>query len=547
MPDIFQTLRSTDLDFLKRLARAWKIELAAQEFSAGVDELQLQMKDKAILSETISELPSRAEKAWEHLLDHNGRESWSIFTRHFGELRTFGLAKRVREEPDLHPVSATEELWYRGLIGRAFLDLPPEPQEYAFIPDEFLSVLRPQAAAAQQIQLRPASIHEKKLTTPATDSLLDDATELLAALRMNRATEEIFATHTESYAVFLTSLLQQAGILITSANLDANKVKDFLALPRGEALLSLFQTWKSSKQINDLRMLPGLVFEGNWSNDVFAPRELVVGAAAQADPKIWWSLSGFISQVKTKQPDFQRLAGDYESWFIRNTETNEHLHGAVHWDEIEGALLYYLFTGPLHWLGVVDLAKSDSSGHFTAFKLSGLGSDILNSLPPARCKAEDGIVSVGSEGTLHVPNNAPRAIRYQLARFSTPLASSATERKYRITPASLKLAAEQGLKVSHLLQLFQQAKVKNMPPSLVQQLERWEKYGSEANVEKVILLRLARPELLPLLQKNSRASQCISAVLNNQTLIIKPGKVEQIRQSLAELGLLTDVKIDSDV
>jgi hypothetical protein len=148
---------------------------------------------------------------------------------------------------------------------------------------------------------------------------------------------------------------------------------------------------------------------------------------------------------------------------------------------------------------------------------------------------------------LHVPANAARALRYQVARFSELLPSESSERKYRITPASLQAAAEQGLKVSHLLQLFQQARVKDLPPHLVQQMERWEKYSSEAVVEKVTLLRLARPELLPLLQKNSRASACIATVLNNQTILLKPGKVEQIRQSLGELGLLTDVKLDSDV
>jgi hypothetical protein len=121
------------------------------------------------------------------------------------------------------------------------------------------------------------------------------------------------------------------------------------------------------------------------------------------------------------------------------------------------------------------------------------------------------------------------------------------ERKYRITPKSLRAAAERGLKVSHLLQLFQQAKVKNVPPNLQQQLERWEKYGSEATVERVLLLRLSRPELLPLLQKNPRTAPCIQAVLNNQSLLLKPGKVEQMRLGLAELGLLADVNIDSDV
>jgi len=547
MPDLFQTLCSSDLDFLNRLARAWKSELPVQEFSAALEDFQKLASERDLFDEIISSLPARAAAAWAYLLQHRGKASWSLFTRQFGELRTFGAAKRSREEPDLHPVSATEELWYRGLIGRAFLDLPPEPQEYAYIPDELLAFAAPEALTANRIGLRPASAVEKRVAFITSDAILDDITEVLAALRMSRPVEDLFKSRPYGYRDFVFALLHETGILTHPANLDATKVKDFLALTRAEALLQLFRTWRGSKKINDLRMLIDLVFEGNWTNDPLPPRELVLENICDSGTKMWWSLSGFIAQVKEKHPDFQRPAGDYESWFIRDVTTNEHLHGAEYWGRIDGALLYSLLTGPLHWLGVADLARNEKDGPVTGFKLSSLGEDLLADHTPVKCRVEDGIIVVGSDAMLHVPASAPRAIRYQIARFGTPMSGSTSERKYRITPESLRQAAEQGLKVSHLLQLFQQAKVKNVPPSLQQQLERWEKYGSEATIEKVILLRLARPELLPLLQKNPRTTPCIMAVLNNQSLLLKPGKVEQMRQGLAELGLLADVKIDSDV
>ena len=547
MPDLFQTLRSTDLDFLNRLAQAWKVDLSVQEFTSALDEFQKLVKDRELFDEVIGSLPARSAKTWESLLNHQGRMSWALFTRQFGELRSFGIAKRSREEPDLHPASATEELWYRGLIGRAFLDLPPEPQEYAYIPDEFLAFVNPGSTGESRIELRPASALEKRVAFPASDAILDDATDVLAALRMYRSTKNLFTNRPAGYREFLFALLIESGILTDPANLEAAKVKDFLAQSRGEALLSLFQIWRKSKKINDLRLLPGLVFEGSWNNNPLVLRELVLESIYPSGTKMWWSLNGFIAQVKEKHPDFQRPAGDYESWFIRDARTNEHLHGFGHWDRIEGALLGYLVSGPLHWLGVIDLARHEKEGACTGFKLSQAGEDLLNDRAPTRSKVEEGIITIGSDGVIHVPLNTPRPIRYQVSRFGMPMPGSPTERKFRLTPDSLQQAAEQGLKVSHLIQLFQQAKVKNVPPSLVQQLERWEKYGSEATIENVILLRLSRPELLPLLQKNTRTSTCIQAVLNNQSLLLKPGKVEQMRLGLGELGLLADVKIDSDV
>jgi hypothetical protein len=547
MPDLFQTLRTTDLDFVQRLARSWKLELSARDFASTRDEFIHLVKDRELFTEVIETLPERATAGWQYLATHKGQESWSIFIRQFGELRTFGAAKRVREEPDLHPTSATEDLWYRGLIGRAFLGRPPATQEYAYIPDEFLAFLDLKIDQANRIDLRPAAALEKKLVFPASERILDDVTDLLAALRMGRPTESIFAQHSEAYQRFVNSLLLENGLLSNPLSPDAGKVKDFLARPRGEALYELFKAWVTSSRINDLRMLPGLLFEGNWSNDPLTPRTLIVETLRSTDPKTWWSVSAFLNQVREKQPDFQRPAGDYDSWFIRDAVTNEHLHGAEHWEEVDGKLLYTLLSGPLHWLGLTDLARSDKGSLVTAFKLSALGVDLIENRAPSKCKAEDGILTVSSDGILHVPVNTPRAIRYQVARFSMLQSGESGERKYRITPASLKAAADQGLKVSHLLQLFQQAKVKDLPPNLVQQMERWEKYGAEASVEQVILLRLARPELLPLLQKNSRASGCIASVLNNQAILLKPGKMEQMRQSLAELGLLAEIKLDSDV
>jgi hypothetical protein len=546
MPDLFHTLHSTDFDFLQRLARAWKVDLPSQDFNSALEEILRSFTTEELLNEVIERLPARAGQAWKYLLEHKGRESWSIFTRHFGELRAFGVARRSREEPDLHPFSAVEELWYRGLIGRAFLDIPPEPQEYVYIPDEWMAFVTPQVRE-EPLHLRPASSSEKKIITPANDTILDEATEYLAALRMGRPAGGALSIHSQAYLKFISTLLLEAGILVDPANPDAGKVKDFLAAPRGKALFLLFQTWQKSKRINDLRMLPELLFEGNWSNDPFAPRELIARTIAPLDTKTWYSLNGLISQVKENQPDFQRPAGDYDSWFIRDAATNEHLHGASHWDEIEGALLYYLFSGPLYWLGVVDLAQSAKDGPFTAFKLSLSGHDLFAGCASGHCKEETGQVAVNSDGIVHIPNHVPRATRYQISRFGSPLSVTPSERKYRLTPASLQQAAEQGLKISHLQQVFQQAGVKKPPPNLLQQLERWEKYGSEASVEKAILLHLNRPELLPLLQKNQRVSQSIATVLNAQTAIVRPGKVEQLRQGLAELGLLAEIKIDMDV
>ena len=48
-----------------------------------------------------------------------------------------GAARRERERPDRAPVSVTETLFYKALIGRAFFETSQGLREFAFIPEEF--------------------------------------------------------------------------------------------------------------------------------------------------------------------------------------------------------------------------------------------------------------------------------------------------------------------------------------------------------------------------------------------------------------------------
>ena len=84
-----------------------------------------------------------------------------------------GAARRDRERPDLKPSCPGEMLWYRALIGKAFFNLPPEPQEYAYIPDDLLEFLQPLSSQGVQPMGRPASPAETAHLLPASDAILD--------------------------------------------------------------------------------------------------------------------------------------------------------------------------------------------------------------------------------------------------------------------------------------------------------------------------------------------------------------------------------------
>ena len=249
----------------------------------------------------------------------------------------------------------------------------------------------------------------------------------------------------------------------------------------------------------------------------------------------WWSLPAFIHAIKGQYPDFQRPAGDYDSWFVKRLSDGTYLRGFDRWDEVDGALVRYLITGPLFWLGVVELATPEGNEVVTAFR--------VNEKPVA--SNEKAKLTVASTGRISVPRLAPRVARYLISRFCEWDEEKPDEYRYHVTTGSLKKARQQGLKVSQLLGLLAKNSAARLPPAFVQALKRWELNGTEARVEVQTVLRVSRPEVLEELRK-SKAGRFLGEPLGPVTVIVKPGAQSKVLAALAEMGLLAESSTDSE-
>jgi hypothetical protein len=325
----------------------------------------------------------------------------------------------------------------------------------------------------------------------------------------------------------LEGILHAAKIILKSGP-KPEKVKTFLEEPREEALQTLTDAWLGSETFDELRQLPGLVFEGEWQNQPAVTREFLLNLLDAIPEGKWWSLSAFIRDVKAKYPDFQRPAGDYDSWFIKRKADGEYLRGFAYWDQVDGALVRYFITNVLFWLGQVELACPEGNAEPTAFRVIS---------EKAKGKDENGKVVARSNGGIVIPRLAPRAVRYQVARFCEWDEARENEYRYIITPSSLKKATEQGLKVEHLLSLLAKHAAGGIPPVLVKALKRWEANGTEARVGTQAVLRVSRPEVLEELRK-SKVARFLGEALGPTAAIVKEGAQSKVLAALAEMGLL---------
>lgn len=550
MPDLYHSLLNQDIGHLRIIAELWGLELDSKNVDAAREKLSVSLLEPKLLAEILDSLSPEADSALTTLVNSGGRIPWPTFTRKYGDVRDAGAGKRDREKLYLKPTSTSEILYYRGLLARAFFDTKKGPQEFAYIPDDLLEAISQgntqsqienekvslrirdlssieEAVASNEPLGRAASPGERGQEIPTNDAILDDATTLLAALRLG-----IEPPGTKIPTNVVQALLQSANLIKgTAAQLEPVKV--FLESSRAEALTLLQNAWIESESFNELRLMPGIICEGEWKNQPQETREFLLNLLGAIPEGKWWSLNALIRDIKQKYADFQRPAGDYDSWFIKRESDGQYLRGFSAWDQVDGALIKYFITNILYWLGQIDLCIAEGATEPTSFRIINPESRISN--------LESKKLHVSSQGLISVPRFAPRVVRYQVSRFCEWEEPKDDLYRYRISTNSLTRAKEQGLKVEHLLTLLAKHSDAGIPPVLVKALKRWEVNGTEARVQTQVILKVSKPEILEAMRR-SKAGKFLGEVLSPTTVIVKSGAIQKVMDALAELGLLTEVE-----
>ena len=512
MPDFRQSLEGQDFGFLQIIAELWGFVLASNDTRGGMEEITEIILQRKRVEDMADNLPKQAGDALQGLFSSGGRFPWARFTRQNGEIREMGPGRRDREQPYLNPISATEMLWYHALISRGFFETADGLEEYAYIPDDLYALLPYEVSVDSGSMGRKANKREVLQVIRSNDWIFDNACTLLAGVRIAAGSQEL-SRHwvTDQRIPFplmpdeLKLFFYPSSILTINGTSDPEKVRVFLEASRGEALFQLAKAWMDAPDYNDLHMVPGLRIEGEWHNDPLTTRRFVLDQLVKTPPLVWWSMPSFVEAVRQEKPDFQRPSGDYDSWYIRDEQSGEYLRGFEHWDDVDGALLRYIIAGPLYWLGMVDVAASfdgliGNPRQISAFRVTKWGSSMMNGHPPQIPETDPKKIHVRSDGRLGVPASAPRDVRYQVARFCHWDQKKDDTYTYRITPDSLERAAEQGVQLTHILNLLKRNAVA-FPPSLEKSLQRWDGRGVETRFEGLCVLRVSHPEIIQSLKR----------------------------------------------
>lgn len=562
MQTLKQTLAEYDIELLRVIANRWDVDLP-RDARRAVNTLSEAMLDREKAAAIWSRLSDEQRGALQAVIgapEH--KVPAGMFKRIAGEVRSMGTDRLVREKPYLAPVSAAEALYYLGLIayggGQAFVYVPSD-----------LAPLLPTERTGYDLKAAPQhgeplpSLPEPQDIRAADTSLVDDLTTFLVACynedvplvneslsdEARIALEPFFIGKVDAARLALmVNLALEMGI----AALEGENIKPvpakarlWLDSPRPAQVRALAESWQGSRRFNELLYVPTIRVErtGTWQNDPLLARQAICSYLENVPPNGWWSVDDLIETVHEEEPDFMRPDGDYESWYIRDAKTNKYVRGFEHWHAVDGALLRFILTAPMHMLGLLDIAEGGKFCRLTPYGRALIGSgEWPNPLPnPAR---EGTPIVVEADGTCRAMRTTNRYERFQLARFTNWIGnvSSAEGYRYLITSESVARAKKQGVRVEQLIAFLQRVSANNVPETVVRQLQAWAAAEAQtASLEQLWVLRLPSEALLDSLFELPKVRRYLGARLGAQAVVVRADQREALLKALRENNLHVEV------
>lgn len=553
MRTVEQALQDHELIVLRVLGEWWELDLMGADKIGCVTALSAVLSQLDMVQELNYVSPEEAA-ALNELIAAGGRVPVATFSRKHGEVRMMGPGKLEREEPWFDPISTAESLWYRGFLYRAFDETSDGLMEFYYLPAEMMAQFS-QAVVTETVEAEP-EMARAITPAPAPDvyetavtNAVDDLTTLLAIaqttpdlldspLSLSRYLQN---SDTDRQSLLMT-LADEMGLLRHTDNglRPTRTAVSWLQQSRESQLQEMANAWSSSIW-NDLCHTPGLHCEGEgWSNDPLLARTALLEKLELTDD--WYSLKMLIAHVKEKDPDFQRPDGNYDTWYVRDLQSDAYVRSFANWDLVEGRLLRFLIQGPLFWLGMVETGTSATNQPF--FRLSRRGLNWLKDVAASENEISVPLV-VQIDGTILVPSNGSRYQRFRAARVGEmqPV-EPGQPYAYRLTPQSLIHAQEQGIQPDRVLSFLEEASDRPLPVSVKRAISRWQERGVEGRLETAVILRVKEAAILETLRNNPKTRDLLGESLGDLAVIVRPDDWLQLQKITAELGLLLDVSID---
>jgi hypothetical protein len=319
--------------------------------------------------------------------------------------------------------------------------------------------------------------------------------------------------HIESDApplLFLRLLLMKLGLLVERQGaLHAAPAKDFFALPLGERAWRCFRLWLETAFWNEFVFLPDVVMRPGPSpletahEEMVRSRQLIVEHFWRVAPETWHSLPGFVARMKLhanyllfprqygSRAERYSVGSNPYGWDFRlRRGWLTHREG---WHLVEGGFIRTMLTGPLLWLGAIELEGAE---HPDAFRLAQGASLLASATVPEVADPPWGHLVVQPNFDLVALAPVAESLLIELDRFAERVGLEHIA-QYHLSKASVTRAVQQGLTAEAIQQILARAAGDTLPQNVHYSLLEWERQARRIELWRAAtLLEVDDPTLL---------------------------------------------------
>ncbi len=568
--DLRACLEDYSLPMLRALADTQSVRARRDKKAELIDRLVDHLARPEVIAMNLSMLGAAERAALEQVVAGGGKVSLPRLEREFGPVRQLGAGGLERHKPWRNPQTATERLYYLGLLYIGYAAIGDYRGKVFFVPPEILAHLPAPSPASASFDVQRLS-EPPAFVKPADRMAVYDVFVHLSVIQRYRpigyedgdperpgyglpaaANVELEERLSSSSAErkHQNALLERLARSIAAGkpsddafgSLDIGAIRRWLEQSPEDRLLALQNAWREDPYWNELWHVPTLKPEDTgWRNDPRLARRHILRHLADCPICEWLSLPSFVQAIKQVEPDFQRPDGDYGSWFIRDRSTGRYLTGFESWDYVEGALITYVIAQPCRWLGLVDVGfpAEDRISEPIAFRITEAGARFLGRVgkqTPRRVRKPSRFV-VHPDMTVDVPADASWWDRFHLERLAVlqELHDDLSVR-YLLTEDDLLHLLEHGVSFERVVRFLQRASGETVPPSVLAKMRAWRQRYGQVVIGKHLVMETASAQVLQRLRAQPQVAKHIIKVVGPQTALIRGEAEEELVQALREAG-----------
>jgi hypothetical protein len=315
---------------------------------------------------------------------------------------------------------------------------------------------------------------------------------------------------------------------------------------RAEAQLQLRRTWVLSHLKPDA-----------LKTDLVRFRQLVLRGLASLPDNQWLKLDDFLLAMKMIWPSFEQPLGQYgyypstnqkPGWFLAKAPSERPLSSTneADWQLAQKNFILQLITGPLHWLGLVDLLFQE--GGLSAFCLHGLRDlywdrvevpetphHLVAQAAAARPPAE--AVTIDQEKIIVNPtavSGQAHSLLDQMARLDELLPDRFT---YTLNAQAVHATFEAGRALADIVADWEQLLAIPMPATIRSRLEAWWRaYGQVRIYENVTVIEFGDDYALAEMKAVTSLEKHLIAEISPRLVLIPQQAVDFLTLELEKAG-----------